>query len=284
MTSKVSQKLNDIINKNHIDGMVYLNSWLVKRGISPSMIYYYRKKKLIQSIGDEYPFKYGVTLPKNERLLHSGVFTKFNEIPDYYGGVQALQKQLELNVHVAADHALMLQKVIPNLINWKKEKVLFAPKGVMLPKWFFEAPWYSNVLFKSTTFLPQDIGIEQTGKYQLLTSRPERAILELIYLIPNNMHMRYIHDCIKKLTNIDIDLMHELLENCTSNRVKRLFLYLIEEENLSWLEKLKVGNLDLGKGTIVIEKPGKHNSKYKIVVSDFSNDIDYKQKFRGIPL
>jgi len=60
--------------------------------------------------------------------------------------------------------------------------------------------------------------------------------------------------------------MQELLEMCTSVKVKRLFLYMSEKINHAWLEYLKLDKIDIGKGKRVITKGGTLDKKYNIVI------------------
>ncbi len=161
---------------------------------------------------------------------------------------------------------------------------LFAPKKTKLPKWFFQASWPYDTLFKSTSFLPTRIGINRIGDLQLLTSSPERALLELIYLIPNNANIEDAYRSFKKLIDIDVHLMQALLEKCTSNRVKKVFLYFVEKANPLWRKKIDIKKINLGEGTIVVEKPGRHHSKYKMIISDISDDPASDKKYEGIAL
>ena len=56
------------------------------------------------------------------------------------------------------------------------------------------------------------------------------------------------------------------LESCTSIKVKRLFLFLAEKANHSWVKHINLEKIDLGSGKRSIVKNGAYNSKYKITV------------------
>ena len=59
-----------------------------------------------------------------------------------------------------------------------------------------------------------------------------------------------------------------LLETCRSVKVKRLFLYLSERNELPWLKDLELDKVNLGSGKRVISKNGKYNAKYQISVQE----------------
>jgi hypothetical protein len=56
------------------------------------------------------------------------------------------------------------------------------------------------------------------------------------------------------------------LESCASIKVKRLFLFLAEKANHSWVKHLNIEKIDLGSGKRSIVKNGVYNPKFKITV------------------
>jgi hypothetical protein len=49
-------------------------------------------------------------------------------------------------------------------------------------------------------------------------------------------------------------------------KVKRLFLYMAERHEHTWLSKLDISKVDLGKGKRMIVPNGRFNAKYQITV------------------
>jgi hypothetical protein len=62
------------------------------------------------------------------------------------------------------------------------------------------------------------------------------------------------------------DQVQELLEACTSVKVKRLFLYLADKAGHQWFSKININHLDLGSGKRSIVKQGVYVAKYQITV------------------
>lgn len=60
--------------------------------------------------------------------------------------------------------------------------------------------------------------------------------------------------------------VQELLENCSSIKVKRLFLYLAEKLKHPWLYFVDLFKVDLGSGKRSLVKNGVYVDKYKITV------------------
>jgi Transcriptional regulator, AbiEi antitoxin, Type IV TA system len=61
-------------------------------------------------------------------------------------------------------------------------------------------------------------------------------------------------------------LLQSLLVACNSIKVRRLFLYLAEQHQHSWFQRLDIDALDLGTGNRSIITGGHLDSKYLITV------------------
>ncbi|MEX2371969.1 MAG: type IV toxin-antitoxin system AbiEi family antitoxin domain-containing protein, partial [Bacteroidales bacterium] len=64
--------------------------------------------------------------------------------------------------------------------------------------------------------------------------------------------------------NLRPKILQELLENCNSIKVIRLFLYMASKANHQWLDFVDQSRIDLGTGDRVIVKGGVYIKKYKI--------------------
>lgn len=62
------------------------------------------------------------------------------------------------------------------------------------------------------------------------------------------------------------ELIRNLLKSCRSVKVKRLFLFMAENNKLPWYEKLDVSKVDLGSCKRTMVKNEKLDNKYKITV------------------
>lgn len=241
----------DAINPN----TVVLSSWLVKQGISGALQYRYRESGWLKSIG-------------------VGAFVKagLKEVR-FTGALYALQKQADLKVHIGGLSALNLFGLV-HYGRFKNNWQLFANRDVLLPKWFknykFSDKWE---LFK-TDFLPNDLSLQEYKveyDYKVTISKPERAILEALYLTPKNAGLSEIKEIFSMFRTLRPAPLQELLENCKSIKVKRLFLYFAENANASWL-KFDLSKIELGKGVRMIQKGGKYNAKYNIMIGDLDDN------------
>ena len=89
--------------------------------------------------------------------------------------------------------------------------------------------YQNNIEFNRTTFLPKDIGfVEQNnGSYKTKISSLERAVLEMLYLVPEKVTINETYQLIESLTTVKPKEFQTLLEQCTSVKVKRLFFYIV---------------------------------------------------------
>ena len=75
--------------------------------------------------------------------------------------------------------------------------------------------------------------------------------------------MKY-YQIMEGLTTLRPQIVQDLLEQCRSIRVKRLFLYMAEKAGHDWYKRLDHAKLDLGKGTRSIVKGGVYVEKYAL--------------------
>ena len=97
-------------------------------------------------------------------------------------------------------------------------------------------------------------------------SSPERAILECLYLAPDRFDVVECYQILEGLVNLRPKILQELLENCSSIKVKRLFLFMASKARHQWLDFVDQSRIDLGTGDRVIVKGGVYISKYKISI------------------
>ena len=164
-----SSKINQLM-KAWPRGTVAVQPWLTKQRIYRQLADVYRKTAWLERIG-------------------KGAFKISNDKIDWTGGVWALQQQLELPVHVGAKTALELQGYGHFLPLGKGAQVwLFGAPGVKLPRWFLKYDWLDTLRFVTADLFRKDqaVGLEQKnmGTYSITISTPERAILELLRLVP----------------------------------------------------------------------------------------------------
>jgi len=158
-----------------------------------------------------------------------------------------------------------------HFLNLGHEKIqLFGPQTSKLPTWFRKFNWGGKIEFhRSSLFKSKnEIGLQSKSfkTFAIKVSSPERAFLELIDLVPQEETFSEAMLISESLSTFRTKLVQELLETCTSVKVKRLFLYLMEKQGHAWFKRLDLSKVDLGKGDRQIIKGGILDSKYRITV------------------
>lgn len=248
MTTNTSNKLKKLF-KEHVPGTVLLASWLEKEGFSYDLQQYYRRSGWLENIG-------------------TGAFKMSKENVTWQGGLYALQSQAKLPVHVGGLSALSLHGYAHYFRLGEEIVYLFSPIQIKLPAWFYKHSWDAKIKHIQSSILPQDLGLVtfEDKSFSIQIASPERAILECLYLTPNNLDLVESYQVFEGLTNIRPKLMQQLLEACTSVKVKRLFLYMANKAQHQWLSFIDQSGITLGKGDRSLIKGGVYIPQFHISV------------------
>ena len=190
---------------------------------------------------------------------------------EWSGGLHALQEQMKLSVHAGGKTALQMQGYAHFLPMGKGESVsLFGSPGTRLPAWFRQYDWGPKLRYTTTKVFSEDPDAGLTKKepatYAITVSAPERAIMEVLYLVPAEESFEEAGLLMEGLTTLRPRLVQSLLEQCRSVKVKRLFMFLAEACNHAWVKKLDLSKVDFGKGKRMIVKGGQFNPRYNVYV------------------
>ncbi|HUX22941.1 MAG TPA: type IV toxin-antitoxin system AbiEi family antitoxin domain-containing protein [Spirochaetia bacterium] len=185
------------------------------------------------------------------------------------GALRALQAGPFLSVHLGGYSALSEKHGKTHNIPATHKAELFGRRGEKLPTWFASA-FGADYLLRLTDFLPVEIGFVDVdaGGLSVKVSSLERSMIELLYLSPVTHTLREAYQIMELLTTAKPALAQELLEHCTSVKVKRLFLLMAERAGHAWLKRIDLSGIDLGSGIREIERGGKLDRKYGVVVGD----------------
>ena len=104
------------------------------------------------------------------------------------------------------------------------------------------------------------------GPYPIKVSAPERAMMEVLYGVPLIDSYEEARLLMEGLTTLRPRIVQSLLEECTSVKVKRLFMLLAEKCKHAWVRKVDLSKVEFGKGKRALVKGGRFDSKYKITV------------------
>ena len=230
-------------------GIVFTSEWMRQHGFSRQLVDRYKKNRWLETVG-------------------RGAHRLANDLVDWTGAVYALQKQLHLPIHPGGKTALQMRGLshfVPPLI---REIFLFGPHDQKLPAWYKSYDWGVKHHYLMTRLFPTGLGVSELdlGTFSIKVSSSERAVMELLFLIPRKQTLNESSLIMEHLVSLRPSLVQTLLENCNSIKVKRLFLFLGEKYGHQWFHRLDPQKIDLGSGKLSLIPGGTFDSKYQITI------------------
>lgn len=246
MTSytKINQLLQNLPN-----GSVVYASWLKQSGYSFSLQQSYRRSGWLHSIGK------GVMVRPGQKLLLAGA-------------IHALQQQAGLPVHIGGRTALGLLGFAHYLEISRQDTLLFVPPGINIPLWVSRNQWDSKPQFIKTKLLPPEIGLTtlELEGFSVKVSGAGRAMMECLELAPTYFSLNEAWEIMQGLNLLNPSGVQEMLMQCNSVKVKRLFLYFAQKAGHAWFRQLKLNEIELGKGKRSFASKGIYIPEYKITL------------------
>lgn len=254
MTENKNKELNHCI-KSVPSGSVLTNAWLEQQGVSAKLAWWYVRSGLLERVGTK-------------------AYKKTGDDLTWVGAVAALQNQMCLPLHVGGITALQLSGRIDfdpmrNIIN---KVMLFADLETRVPSWLCSNKWtvdfeiYRTSLFKSHDGMLGSVNQKIEG-INIQISCPERAAMEVLYLAPKYETLYDVAVLMEELGQLRPTVVQSLLENCTSIKVKRFFLYFAERFWQTLVSKLDLEKINLGHGKRMIGRGGRYRYHPKFMLS-----------------
>lgn len=198
-----------------------------------------------------------------------GVFKRKGDSLSPFGVVRFMQEELNLKVHLAGRSALELHGHSHYLsLGDKKLVYLLSYEIKSIPKWLLSLGQEFEVIFKKSSLLSHEgflTEVENDG-FTVKASCRELAILEFIENLDLSNGLETAQNYTESLVTLREDVLQNVLEECKSVQVKRVFLYLAEKVKLPSFKMMTLSKVDLGKGKRVIVVGGELNKKYQITV------------------
>lgn len=200
--------------------------------------------------------------------LGYGAFKRSGDAISWEGALNAIQNQDKKLVHIGGKTALELQGYAHFIPLNETRLILFSSNPLKLPKWFLSQQLGIRIDYHSSSFLRTDEGIEsiKIKGFDLRISSPERAIFETLFLVPHSQSIQESKYLMENLRTLRPQIVQNLLENCASFKVKRLFLLIAQHENLPCLRFINLKNINLGIGNRSLIKGGILDKQYKITI------------------
>lgn len=241
-------KINKLLQMQP-SGTVYIPAALEKQGFSRDLQKRYRLSGWFESIG-------------------TGAMIRSGDTVDWLGALYALQKQAGLSIHVGGRTALGLQGQTHYLELNAQTTQLFAPRKTTLPAWFKKHDWGLKPELYNTDFLPASAGLVDV-EHKLFTVKAAgaaRAVMECLYLAPEKFDLTEVYQIMEGMGTLRPTIVQQLLEQCVSVKVKRLFLHMAEKAGHVWFKHLDLRKVDLGSGKRSFASGGVYVSKYQITL------------------
>lgn len=246
MATKIQQIVESVPRNS-----VLFSSWLTTNGLDAKSQHAYMKSGWLDRIS-------------------KGVYKLHGENPSLMAAISAYNTQLGRHCIVGAYTALELRGYSHYLSMGKPTAYLFTSKSEILPTWMKNKEWDMTAKNIVTTFLGSDmLGVETMNveQHELLVSSPERAILECLHLPDSSSLLLDIYYIMESLTTLRPKFVQTLLESCSSQKAKRLFLYMAEKANLPWYKALSHSDVNIGTSRLMVTPTGKYIKKYNMTIS-----------------
>ncbi len=250
MGTENKTKINRLIDQ-WVTGATSATSYLNDIGFSRELLTKYKNSGWLESFG-------------------RGAYIRSGDKVDWPGALYTLQTQLRLPVHAGGKTALERKGYAHYLPAKQRRVFLYGPRGLALPAWFKGDRFGVEFVVTRTNLFPADLRegfAEFTEKdFSVRISAPERAMLEMLHLVPQKVGFDEARLIMGNLSTLRPEVVQGLLEACRSVKVKRLFLYMAENQALPWLTKVDLSKVDLGKGKRMVVPKGRYDAKYRITV------------------
>lgn len=250
MSTENKTKINRLVNQ-WTTGTPSATSYLGSSGFSGDLLVKYKNGGWLESFG-------------------RGAYIRSGDKVDWPGALYTLQTQLGLPVHAGGKTALERKGYAHYLPAKQKRVFLYGPRGLALPAWFKGDRFGVEFVVTRTNLFPAELRegfTEFTEKdFSVRISAPELAMLEMLHLVPHKVGFDEARLVMGNLATLRPDVVQGLLEACRSVKVKRLFLYMAENQELPWLTKVDLSKVDLGKGKRMVVPKGRYDAKYRITV------------------
>jgi hypothetical protein len=276
MAKRTTSKLN-WLEKHLPEGLVVDASWLSRHGYSTSL-------------RSQYVVAGWLEQPVRRAYRRSRGTLTWQQV------VISLQTLLEYPLVVGGRTALELQGYAHYLPHSQQEVHLYGPKkpprwvhelrlglrflhhndrklllNATIPKALSSLDWSADKSKSASHHLAQaGLTVQPWGQWEwpLVLSTLERAVLELLDELPNRESFHHADMLMEGLTNLSPRRMQELLADCRSVKVKRLFFFFADRHKHAWLKHLDTKTIDFGTGKRMLVKGGKLDPVRQITVPE----------------
>lgn len=247
-------KINRLLSCG-VYGGLFFSEWLSKMGYSAQLTKIYRDNGWLESLTN------GVMYRCGEKLSALAALYSFN-------------KQTEKTVRIAAHSALELHG-FSHYIPMGKPKLMVSFDPIRPKEWVISDKFDMRIVpFSTGIFSKPSTHLLKKDSLELIVSTPEQAFLECLHLVPSHYNYMDLYYLMEQLTSLDPTAVQKTLENTSSQKVKRVFLYMAEKAGHYWFDMLDKDSLGITNSKLQLVENGTYISKYKITVPKELNDYE----------
>ena len=248
MTTENGNILKNILT-NWPETKVATTHWLTNMGVSQSLKTWYLRNGWLEAIG-------------------SGAVKRKGDNIDCWGALQAIQTQLGLAVHIGGKSALAIRGTVHYVPLGKPEMFIYGPPNVKLPGWFKKYDWGVQLHYHTSSLIPPEFSITETlyDGYNVLSSTPERALIECLEAVPLNQGFDETYHFMESLLSLRAPILNTLLSKYSSLKARRLFFVMADRIQPPWLSEINRASISLGHGPRHIIPDGKMDPVYNITI------------------
>ena len=124
--------------------------------------------------------------------------------------------------------------------------------------------WKRKFYLYQSDWFPKNLGIDRikTRGYELRIPCLERSLLEMVYNINKRITIDTVFNYFMDLPQINPKKIQKLLEQCSSEKIKRFGLFLAEETYFDYFKKIDSTNIKLNLNKNLDITDGHHSPNY----------------------
>lgn len=242
----MQSKINRLLSESLSGGLLFA-VWLRSKGYSSQLLKKYRDSGWLER-------------------LSRGVMYRSGDNLSAMKAVYCYNYQTGNKARIAAHSALELHG-FSHYVPMGKPRLMVAFNSGSVEEWVSSdrydmsiVPFHTGIFGSPMTQLYDD------GGYSLTISSPEQAFMECLYLVPKYYNYMDLYYIMEQLTALDAEKVQMALMNTSSQRIKRMFLYMSEKAGHYWVDVLDKERLGLTMSKLRLVDKGVYISKYRITI------------------
>lgn len=249
-----SSKINQLLTGSTPGGLLFA-CWLRKEGYSSQLLKKYRDSGWLEGLSR------GVMYRRNDNLSALAAVYSYNHQTGNYA-------------RVAAHSALELHG-FNHYVPMGKPRLMVAFESGNIDDWVKSEKYDMTIVpFRTKIFKnPTTQSFDRNG-YSINISSPEQAFLECLHLVPEHYNYMDLYYIMEQLTSLDPAKVQTVLENTSSQRIKRMFLYMAEKVGHYWFDMLEMEKIGMTASKLKLVDNGVYISKYRITIPKELNDYE----------